>query len=76
MKKEARSNVLEKMLEDLPRRVIDPNSVTISELSAEVGMGIFWTSRHASRMVEDGKWERVFKHNGRKVVPAYRPVAK
>ena len=55
------------------KRVIDEKALTIYEMVEETGRPWHYMSRHASDMVRIGKWEQVWKYNGKRVQKAYRP---
>ena len=60
------------LAKDVPRRVVDENASTLSDLVRETGESEYWVKQFARKSVEDGRWERVWKHQGGKLTPAYR----
>jgi hypothetical protein len=56
----------------IPKVIIDQNAESITDMMKETPHSRSWISTFASDMVKSGKWERVGKRQGDKVVPAYR----
>lgn len=56
----------------IEKKVVDPNAETIAEICAATGKNRCGLQLLANDYVAGGKWERVWKKNGNKLVPAYR----
>ena len=56
------------------KREINPKAQTIKEICAESGLADSTVSRVAKRYTDAGKWKRVFKKDGARLVYAYLKV--
>lgn len=68
------NDALKKMLESIPRQVIDQDSVTTDEISAELDCGRTKAIQLVRKKLKSGEWERVMKRlvGYDKPVPSYR----
>ena len=56
----------------MPKKIVDPNSETVKDIQKNTGMGRGAVQGFVNNMVENGKFERVWKKIGNKFIPAYR----
>ena len=56
-----------------PEKIVDPQALSTVELTTLLGVQIAQANRRAREKVEAGEWERVWKYNGNRLIPAYRP---
>ena len=55
------NDALKKMLDSIPRQVIDQDSVTSREIAEELGVGSTTAKKLIREKLLSGKWEQVFK---------------
>ena len=61
-----------KASDQLPKQIIDQKAETVAELMTQTPHGRCWVDKFCKEMVASGKWERVWKKSGVRLVPAFR----
>jgi hypothetical protein len=56
----------------IAKKIVDQNSQTVAEMFKETLLDQAQIRKLAVRYVEQGKWERVYKRIGTRLLPAYR----
>jgi len=56
----------------IPKKIVDQNAETIQDMMKHTPMSRNWLYGFAQDMVKQGKYEKVWKKVGVKLVPAYR----
>jgi hypothetical protein len=60
------------ILDDLPKKTFDPKAFTVAELCDECGLGNAQMGKIIREKVALGLWEKVWRKNNGRPVPAYR----
>lgn len=68
--------MVRKCTDDIPKMVIDQDSQTIADMRLEIPRGEAWLYAYAKKMVDSGKWDRVFKKVNGRYCLAFRPHKK
>ena len=63
-----------KLSADFPKRIIDQQAETCREMLKDWPLSHDHLKGFASKQVLEGRWERVWKRVGARLIPAYRRV--
>lgn len=71
-----KTNDIAKMLvsELIPKKIVDENAQTIAEIATVSKISATSAKCNVKHLLDDKKIEKVWKQNGRNLVPAYRVI--